>query len=353
MSDLARRRLRAQRLSGPGLDSAEAVVGWLGAVQSQDYAGAGWGLGLRAPGLTQAAVDEAFDAGRILRTHVLRPTWHFVLPADARALLDLTGPRVMAGMPGRHRQLEIDGSTIAGAFNAFSRALEGGVQLTRPELGSVLEAAGISPEGQRLAHLIMAAELHGLLISGARRGAAFTYALLEERAAPAPRPSREETLHRLALTYFRSHGPAQVQDFAWWSGLGQREVRAAAATAHEAAELERGSIDGVEYYWLDEGLGEPDSVHLLPNFDEFTVAYRDRSALLGRTAFDPAIFAFGSILSNVLTVGGRVRGAWRRAGKRIELRLLEALSDPERIAVEAEAARLARFCGRQVELVWV
>ena len=341
---------------GPRLESPAEVVRWLGAVQAQDYNGATWALGLRTDAATRASVDEAFDSGQILRTHVLRPTWHFVPPEDARMLLELTGPRVMAGVAGRHRRLELDRSVITAAESAFVAALDRGRHLTRPELGSVLEEAGISPEGQRLPHLIMAAELEGLVISGPRRGRQLTYALLDERAPGTAPVARDEALGRLALRYFESHGPALLQDFAWWSGLTLKEARAGLASA--AARLDRARLDDKDYYWLEAAVepGAAAAVHLLPNFDELTVAYRDRSALHDAAATDLSIFSFGSILANVVTVGGRIIGAWRRVagarGLRLEVRLLVPGGETERTRIEGAAAELGRFTGLAPDLVW-
>jgi hypothetical protein len=332
----------------------------LGAVQSQDYAGAKWALGLRArPGVTDSVLQRLFDEGAILRTHVMRPTWHFVLPEDIRWLGELTGPRVRAGLRGRHRELEIDERVIAGAKSAFTKALAGGKHLTRPELGQALESAGIAPEGQRLPHLLMLAELGALIASGPRRGKQFTYALLEERAPNARRLDREAALGELACRYFRSHGPAQLQDFVWWSGLTAADARTAVRLAGTALGHEQ--LDGKDY-WFDPMPGpavDPAvSAHLLPNFDEYTVAYRDRTAAVpAARPFDPSMFAFGSILANVVIVGGLVRGAWRRTlvrGRvRIEIRLLDRLDRLELDAVEEAARRLERFLERPLELAWI
>ena len=150
MTDIAARRLHAQRLTGEPFTSAVDAVRWLGAVQSQDYAGAKWALGQRTRGATEAEFDRLCDEGAILRTHVMRPTWHLVLPEDIRWLLELTGPRVRLGLAARYRQLEIDEGVVARASAAFTGALAGGDYLTLPELGEVLRAAGISPDGQRL-----------------------------------------------------------------------------------------------------------------------------------------------------------------------------------------------------------
>jgi hypothetical protein len=355
--DIAARRLRAHRLTGEPFASAIDTVGWLGGVQSQDYAGAKWAVGQRTHAGTDAALDRLFDEGAILRTHVMRPTWHFVLPEDIRWLLELTGPRIRLGLAGRHRELEIDDRVIGHAQAAFAAALAGGRHLTRPELGQVLREAAIPPDGQRLPHLLMAAELDGLIVSGPRRGREFTYTLLEERASRGRMLDRAQAVAELTRRYFVSHGPAQLQDFVWWSGLTAADARTGIEFA--GAALDRLVLDGRDY-WFDAG-ARPDGgsmpvAHLLPNFDEYTVAYRDRTGMVDlERPFKPALFSFGSILSNVVTIAGRVRGAWRRTvvpgGLRVEVRLLDGLEPAEAAAVEEAGQRLGLFMERSVELV--
>jgi len=356
---LAARRLHGQRLTGEPFPTAVEAVRWLGAVQSQDFAGAKWAVGQRTREATGAELDRLFDAGTILRTHVMRPTWHFVLPEDIRWLLELTGPRIRRGLAGRYRQLEITEDVIARAHAAISASLAGGRHLTRSELGEVLHAAGIAPDGQRLPHLLIAAELDGLIASGPRRGNQFTYALLAERAPRARVLPRTEALAELTRRYFRSHGPAQVQDFQWWSGLTLSDARAGIALAGPA--LHHQLVDGNDY-WYDakaEPIAPKPAVvaHLLPNYDEYTVGYRDRAAVFhADRPFDPSLFSFGSVLSNIVTVNGRVRGAWRRAvardGVRVDIRLLDRLEPAEAAAVEDAGRRLARFLECRVELSW-
>jgi hypothetical protein len=334
-------------------------VRWLGAVQSQDFAGANWALGQRTRDVTGAELDRLFDAGTILRTHVMRPTWHFVLPEDIRWLLDLTGPRIRRGLAGRYRQFEITEGVIARANAAFSASLAGGRHLTSSQLGEVLHSAGIAPDGQRLPHLLSAAELEGLIVSGPRDGNQFTYALLEERAPKERVLHRTEALAELTRRYFRSHGPAQVRDFVWWSGLTLADARAGIALAGTA--LHHQLVQGNDY-WSDAGAAptvrKPAVVaHLLPNYDEYTVGYRDRAAVFhADRPFEPSLFSFGSVLSNIVTVNGRVRGSWRRTvargGVRVDIRLLDRLAPAEAAAVEDAGQRLGRFLECRVELSW-
>jgi hypothetical protein len=356
-------RLQAQRLMGEPFASAVEAVRWFGAVQSQDYAAAKWGVGQRVAGATEAILDAAFDAGALLRTHVMRPTWHFVLPEDIRWLQELTSARVLAGLAGRHRQLELDQHTIARAADLFATALADQHALTRADLGEVLLSAGISPHGQRLPHLLAAAEHACVITSGPRRGNQHTYSLVRDRAPAARSLAREEALAELSTRYFRSHGPAQLRDFAWWSGLKIGDIRLGIELAGRS--LEHGTAGGADYWWAAEALDggrQARVAHLLPNFDEFTVGYRDRSALIDRNVrFDPRLFAYfrgsapqAGILSNVVTIDGRVRGAWTRelSGARtvVNLMLLADLDPAELAAVSSAASKLARFLHREVQV---
>jgi hypothetical protein len=353
MNGIAARRLHAQGLTGKPFATPVDALRWLTAVQSQDYSAAKWGLAQRSRQATDSGIDRLFDEGVILRTHVLRPTWHFVLPEDVRWLLDLTGPKIHRGLAARYRELELEDKIFERARKAFIAALAGGRYLTRAELGEVLRRARIAPEGQRLPHLLMRAELDGLIVSGPRRGKQFTYALLEERAPTSRVLDRDAAIAELTRRYFRSHGPAQLQDFVWWSGLRLADARSGVRFAGSA--LDRDVIEGKEY-WFDAKAGRapdaPGVAHLLPNFDVFTVAYRDRSDILpAERTLEPAI-----ILSNVVTVGGKVRATWRRTlvrnGIRVEVRATDQLKPAERASVEEAGRRFGRFLGRPTEVTW-
>jgi len=356
LAEIAARRLQGQRLIGEPFSSALEAIRSFGAVQAQDYGAAKWALGQRSVGATDAELDRLFDQGAILRTHVMRPTWHFVLPEDVGWLLELTGPKVLAGLNGRHRQLELDADVLALSQAAFGAALAGGRHLTRTELGGVLRAAGIAADGPRLHHLILTAELERLIVSGPRRGRQFTYALLEERVPPTSRMERTDAIVELARRYFLSHGPAQLHDFVWWSGLTATDARAGVALAGDALQRQ---MAGSREHWRDARVGPaPDAssvAHLLPNFDEYTVAYRDRAALVDpHRPFDPAFFSFGSVISNVVTIAGRVQGRWRRTaarrGVRVEVDLLSRVEAAAEASIAEAGRRLERFLERPVEV---
>jgi hypothetical protein len=357
MTDIAGRRMRMQRLTGEPFGSAVETVGWLGAVQSQDYAGAKWALGQRTRGIVDADLDQLLDAGAILRTHVMRPTWHLVLPEDIRWLLELTAPRVRARMAPYDRQLEIDAALLARCNVVIEAALRDGSHLTRAELGAALEAAGIPAAGQRLGHLTMHAELDAVVVSGPRRGRQVTYALLEERAPNARRLDRDEALAELTRRYFTGHGPAQVPDFAWWSGLTVADVKRGLALVGPGLAHE---VIGGRSYWSSPDAAPPVEgdgpiVRLLPNYDELLVAYRDRTASLDPAReLDAAPFPMGSILAHVVVLDGQVWGGWKRRlqGRQVvvELRPLDVLDAAATAALERAAADLGRFLGAAVTI---
>jgi hypothetical protein len=355
---IATRRLQASGLLGTRFETPEAVVGWFGAVQSQDYPGASWGIGQRlSPGATATDIEAAFDAGRILRTHAMRPTWHFLLPADIRWILELTSPRVEKRNAQYYRGTELDDVTLGRGTEVIAGALEGGRHLTRPELAAAMEAAGISTTGQRLMLLVMHAELDGVICSGRRRGRQFTYALIEERAAPTPARTRDEALAELTLRYFTSHGPAQPRDFAWWSGLTITEAKAGLELAKPA--LVREAIDGADWWWAPPDGGEPalpadgPLVHLLPNYDEYLGSYRDHAptfdaAMLGERWVEE-VFASHLVIRNGMAIGG-----WKRELGRNEVvvrpDLLVGLEPAERAALGRAAAAYGAFLGLEARL---
>jgi hypothetical protein len=323
-------------------------------VQSQDFAGAKWALGLRLQAASDASVEQAFNEGLILRTHVLRPTWHFVSAPDIRWMLDLTAPRVHAANAHYYRRLELDDAAFRRSEAAFRKALKGGGCMTRTELTSVLEHAGIPATGLRFTCLVMHAELQGLICSGPRLGRQFTYMLLDERAPAARSMSREAALAELTRRYFASHGPATLHDFSWWSGLTTAAVKQGLEMVQ--SQLVSEAVDG-QLHWVASGSKPAVSVRgtcLLPNFDEYVVGYTDRH-LFFDPAYDERLLPRNSMLSNhTIMINGRVRGIWRRslAGDSVvvELSPFGSLTPAQRRGVQAAAGRYAAFLGLKLVL---
>jgi hypothetical protein len=353
-SDIAGRRLAAQRLTGKAFTTPVEAVRFLGAVQAQDYPGASWGVGQRV-GCTEAAVNEAVARGEILRTHVLRPTWHLVAAGDIRWLLALTAPRIIAASAGRYRRLGLDDVLLARTNTVIASALAEGSHLTRGELGAALVAVGIDATAREglLAHIVMRAELDAVVCSGVPRGNHQTYALLEERA-PRPRElSGDEALAELTQRYFTSHGPALVEDFAWWAGL-------TLATARRGTELAGNDLAvetaGGTRYWSSSqaprSSPEHPIVRLLPNFDEYIVAYRGGTQAFHSVAARATGFVPRNLAANLVVVDGRVVGRWRRHVATnvvtIELSLFEKIGARVHEALADELDRYSAYVGSAV-----
>ena len=354
--EICRRRLAGQFLTTAKPERGADVVRALGAVQAQDYAGAKWAVAQRTTGRTDAEIERELDTGQILRTHVLRPTWHFVVPSDIRWMLALTGPRVSAAMAPANRRLELDRAVHRRAYRVFTKALADGNFLTRAELASELAHADIpGASGQRLAHLMMQAELDGVVCSGPRRGKELTYALLDERAPTAPPLGRDEALAELTRRYFTRRGPATPRDFAWWSGLTVSDAKRGIALLDTA--LERLTMGDAEH-WIAADAPPPPrpapSAHLLPNYDEYFIGFRDRSAIGRRVSDTSTVTGGNALIPHVMIVKGELVGIWRRKFEKdrvvVSLEPHAALTRRERDLVAAEVRRFGRFLDRPA--VW-
>ena len=327
MNGLVAARLDNQRLASAPFKEAVDVVRWFGAVQAQDFNAAKWALALRMRKATDGVIEEAFNKGEILRTHVMRPTWHFVAPEDIRWLLQLTAPRVNLRAGPNYRKFELDAEVLKRSNKIFTKVLQGGKLLTRATLKSALNAAGIDAnDGVRLAHILLRAELDGVICSGPRLGKQFTYALLEERAAAAKTIKRDEALAELTRRYFRSHAPATLQDFVWWSGLTVEDAKRGMA--------EVGTPDSARTKQLS-----ANSTHLLPAFDEYFVAYKDRQIAGG--SLSP-----WDVLGPTFIIDGVAAGTWKRTNSNnVELNSSRALKQSEELALKKAMDRYADYLG--------
>jgi hypothetical protein len=332
---IAQQRLRTQRLIGPGFAAPADVVRWFGAMQAQDYAGALWAVGMRAKGATEASVEQALIDRAIVRTWPLRGTLHFVAAEDVRWMLAHFAPRTVARAASRFRQLELDGRVLAKGAAILVKALEGGRQVTRPRLLARLERAGIATADNRGIHVLWKCAHDGLICFGAREGKQQTFALLDEWVPRGKTLDRDEALAELARRYFTSHAPATLQDFTWWSGLSPADARRAVDAAGPRASAPRTS--------------HRSHAVLLPPYDEYTVAYRDRSA-----ALDPkhAAAAGGGIFWPTIVLDGRIAGTWTRRltadAVTIALKPFAKLARANARLVAREIARYGRFLGRPV-----
>jgi hypothetical protein len=347
-----RQRLVNQRLAGDQFNSPAEAVRWLGAVQAQEFAEAKWALAERTHGCTDADVEAAFARGDIIRTHVLRPTWHFVAREDLRWLLRLTRPRVHA--LNRHWYGKFDASPelLIRSHKVFARTLAGGEPQTRRELVGHLYRAGIETGGPQLAYLLMHAELEELICSGPRRGKQQTYALVDDCAPVTALDdrSRESALDELTLRYFRSHGPATIKDFTTWSSLTVADTKSALQRLNGQLKCTKDE-DGTNWYSspaVSEASSRLAGAFLIPMFDETIVAYQDLRVVLAHQPPRPGL------LDRAIVIDGRTVGSWKRTinGRSVvvEATLFGALAETDAEALDQAIQRFGRFLGMETRL---
>ena len=351
--DIARLRLHNQRIAGATFEKPGDVVAWLGAVQAQDYLGALWAVGLRMRSAVEADVEQALADRTVVRTWPMRGTLHFVAAADIRWMLELLTPRIVANNAQRLiRQLGLDEAVFARSKDLFARALQGGKQLTRTAMYEVLEAGGVSTASQRGLHILGRLAQDGFICFGAREGKQQTFALLDEWAPKAKRMARDESLAELARRYFTSHGPATLQDFTWWSGLTTADATAGLEMAKRS--LAQETINGRTYWLASSTPATKDpspTAHLLPAYDEYTVAYKDRSASLNPKYSKLPNYGHG-IFNPTIVVDGQVIGTWKRTLKKDSLAISTSpfteLKRAETRAIAEAANRYGKFLGASV-----
>ncbi|MGH2665566.1 winged helix DNA-binding domain-containing protein [Flavobacterium sp.] len=309
-------RLNNQQITGSKFETVKDLAGWMGALQAQDYAMSKWALGVRLPGFSDFIVEEAINKGEIIRTHLLRPTWHFASSDDIYWMLELSSPQIKALMKSRLKELELSEAILSKSNAIIENALSGNNHLTREELATLFNTSGIATNDNRLSHIMTHAEMEGIVCSGAVKDKKQTFAILSERVVKTKSFTKEEALAKLARNYFSSHGPATLQDFIWWSGLPVRDARAALEMVKQ--EFISETIDS-EMYYLPNAFSIPkdktNSIHLLPAFDEFLISYKNRTASLlpenhGKTISKNGIF------NPIIVINGKVVGLWKRTVKK-------------------------------------
>lgn len=350
-SEIARLRLANQRLSGPPFASAVEVVRWFGAIQSQDMPASLYAIGLRMAGATQHAVEKSLSDGSIVRSWPMRRTIHCMTAEDVRWMIRTLAPRGIARMKPYFKKMNITEDDLARACKVLESALTCTRELTRAELYERLNAEGIAtntPEvPNRGLHILVHWSQAGLICLAARRGKQPTFALVDSWTPRGRELSGDDALVELATIYLRAHAPATVEDFSWWSGLTKAEAMLALRLA---SDLVRSlMIEGVQY-WLPREEAPVASgslpLLLLPPFDEYTVAYAERSV-----AGDPSILrSVGNGLAPNILIDGRIAGTWKRTvfprgSVAVTTFLLRTLNKKEQAGLAREIGRYAKFLG--------
>jgi hypothetical protein len=355
-TEIAYQRLFSQQLVNPDLSSPKEIVSWMGAMQAQDFPMAKWAVGARLPGSIEAIIETAINQGEILRTHLLRPTWHFVAPEDIRWMLDLSAAQIKKAQSSRDRVLGLTEEVYSHSNRVVEEALRDADYLTREALVKELNKAGIATHHNRASHLLARAEIEKIICSGAILHGKPTYALLDERVPNAKELLREEALAELARRYFTSRSPATLQDFIWWSGLPAR-------AALQGVELIRSElitevVDGVTYWLTADGptrLQMQPVVQLLPTYDELIISYTDRSAPIpsGLEKHMKQISDRG-VFRPIIVFNGQVIGIWKRTvvkeNMMLEIQLFPTDNSLPLDLIRKAADQYGRFSGKQITL---
>ena len=354
VSDISTPRLQNQQIAATNFKTVKELVGWMGAMQAQDYNQAKWAIGVRLPHLTEAQIESAFNQGEIFRTHLMRPTWHFVSADDIYWLLELTAKQIKSTTKSRNRDLGLTEAVLEKSKEVLIKSLEGNRALTREELSDQLNLAGINTYEQRMPHILMEAEIDGIICSGVMQEKKQTYSLLAERIPVKKSLLKEEALALLAKKYFTSHGPATLPDFVWWSGLP-------IADARKALEMNKATLIsetfGTDTYWFSDSFSRtaslPDTVYLLPAFDEYLISYKNRSSAITLENHTKAISNNG-IFRPIIVVNGQISGLWKRTIKKdtvlIELDHFRPHSKKEIRLIEKAAESFGHFSAKKVEV---
>ncbi len=358
-NDIANLRLISQKIIpkalGTNFNSAKQIVGWMGAMQAQDFNMAKWAIGLRLNKATEENVLAAINSGEIIRTHVLRPTWHFVSAEDIYWMLDLSAPRIKSSMKGRNKQLELTDKIFKKCFIIMEKMLRDGNHLTRKELVNELNEAKIATDNYRSSHILFTAEMEGIICSGKMDANQTTYALLNERIQKPRSLQKEEALGKLAKKYFESHCPATLQDFIWWSGLSVTDSKQALEMIKNDFIAEK--INSEEY-WFPHCFPIPkqfkESVFLLPAFDEFLISYKDRTAAIIKENHGKA-FSSNGIFRPTIIVNGQVKGLWKREIKNniliIETHFFNNKNKMSKNGLKKTANRMGCFSNHKIKMI--
>lgn len=342
-------RLLNQQLLNPLFREPKELVSWMGAMQAQNYSMVKWAVGMRLKSATIQAVEKALHEGEILRTHVMRPTWHLVAAEDIRWMLKLSAQRIISANDSfaKGYDLDIPNELYTKAHDLLEKILCGKKSMTKQEIAEHFNRSGIVADNHRMTRFMARAEQEGIICSGEDRGSKCTYALLEERVPPMPELTKDESLARLARSYFRSHSPAVLQDFIWWSGLPVSDAKQAVYLI--ASELTTEQWKEQTWYIHDtcRTRGKLSGhIHLLPSYDEYLLGYKDRTDVLPLEHYSKA-FTNNGLFFPIVLHNGQVIGNWDKSVKKKSVDLkyswFRQVADMNEETLERERQKFTRF----------
>ncbi len=351
--EIANIRLFNQQIYTQQYKNVVELVEWMGAIQAQDFLMAKWAIGLRIKNNTEQIIEEAFNNGEIIRTHIMRPTWHIVSAHDLTWMMSLTSQRILNSAKGRQTELELTDEILIKCTKIVEKSLSIETNLTRSEIAEILNKHKIITNENRLSHILFYLELKSVICSGPIINNKLSYALFHKRVQYIKNLTFDEALAELAVRYFKSHGPATINDFIWWSGLSSREAKIAIESNKSKFITEN---IGSEKYLFSEPLqiNLKNTVSLLPAYDEFLISYKNRSASISEHIVKQAISSNG-IFWPIITINGQVEGIWKRSIRKnnveIELKFFTSMNKSNKELIKMEIEKFEHFIGKPVKMI--
>lgn len=354
LNKISEARLSNQQITESNFKEVKDLVTWMGAIQAQDYNMAKWAIGLRLANSTDKTIEEALNKGEVIRTHILRPTWHFISPDDVSWMLDLTAEQIKSTMRSSDKLLGITKDIFEKSNIIIHDALTQNKYLTRKELSEFLNKANIKFKDPRAyRHIIFNAEIDGIVCSGPIQGEEQTYVILSRLVKKQRRYKKDEGLYELAKRYFTSHGPATLYDFSWWSGLRINDSQRAIELINKEFPSEK---IGSKTYWFPQNTthkNTQNAIHLLPAYDEFIISYKDRSPSL-QSRNQRKVSSVNGIFKPIIVFNGEIIGTWKRISKKntilIETTLFQAINKEAESSIEKEVEQYGLFLNQKVDI---
>lgn len=335
-------RLLNQQLSCPQFTAPHDVVAWMGMMQAQDYRMMRWAVAMRSSRPSASAFERDFNEGRIIRTHLFRTTWHLVPGEDFGWMLELCRESALRGLRG---WMNANGVSIPepeqyAVQQVFADVLSKNRSVLKSDFAAALDDRGMGMPDQRLSYHIRLAEYAGMLCSGDLTPLKKTYSLVADKLPQTRLLPREEAVALLARKYFQSHGPATLEDFAWWCGLGLIACRKGMDAL--GAELVRERWKGLDLFSHRDSRTRgyrSGRVHLLPPYDEYLIGYKSRQVVLHPDHSHRAHNARG-IFWPVVLQDGEVIGNWNLSSGKVAVDIFHPDIPLNEEALDKEAARL-------------
>ena len=354
-SDISNLRLNIQQISSHQFEKPNEIVKWFGGIQAQDYPAAKWALGLRLKGITDNQIEKEIATKKFVRTWMFRGTLHFIAADDVNWMLDLIAPGIISKFKGRHRELGLTPEVLSKAEKVIITMLSGDKAISRKALFEELELNGVATKEQKGIHLMLWASYNKLICHGPIDGKQFTYALYDDWIVKNGTISQDEALAKLALRYFTGHGPATLQDFMWWSGLGVNDTKKGLEAVRSQLAVE--IVEGQEYFMhpeLPELKKTSAKAFLLPAFDEFYLAYKNRSISL-ESHHHSTVASVNGIFFPTIVVDNRIVGLWKKEIKKnsilIDLKPFTELKNSHKELIAKAAKDYGQFLGMDTELI--